>query len=108
MMTCKEIIDFLNGYVDGEIAPAERAAFEQHLAVCPSCRAYLESYKRTIAMARGAFGVAGVGAADDGGGGCQTATEETIKVPESLVRAVLASRKQVEGGGGEACGAGGG
>jgi anti-sigma factor RsiW len=77
MPTCQEVIDFLMAYIDGELPPEQRAAFDAHLAACPSCVNYLESYKRTIRLAR-AIGP----------------SEEPPAVPESIVKAALAARKQ--------------
>ena len=51
-MNCIEIIDFLASYIDGELPPETLAEFERHLAVCPSCVAYLETYRETIRAAR--------------------------------------------------------
>src|ERR1051325_5068699 len=38
--TCEAMVD---AYVDGELSATENVAFEQALAVCPGCRARLES-----------------------------------------------------------------
>jgi anti-sigma factor RsiW len=53
-VTCIELIAFLDAYVDEELDADTRAAFDLHLPVCPSCRAYLATYKETIDLARGA------------------------------------------------------
>ena len=37
--TCDETRDRLDDFVDGELAPAERAGLEEHLARCAECRA---------------------------------------------------------------------
>jgi predicted anti-sigma-YlaC factor YlaD len=50
-MTCRELIERLLDYVEGS---APREEFEDHLARCSSCRAYLQSYLTTIRLARGA------------------------------------------------------
>ncbi|MBV8518834.1 MAG: zf-HC2 domain-containing protein [Acidobacteria bacterium] len=52
--TCHDVLTFLDDYVAGELAPDTRATFDRHLSVCPSCVAYLASYRETIAMARAA------------------------------------------------------
>ena len=52
-ITCRELIDFLDDYIDGQLEPESRESFERHLRVCPSCRAYLASYRDTISLARG-------------------------------------------------------
>lgn len=53
-ITCKELIDFLDDYVAGELPPTRTTEFERHLGVCPSCRAYLTTYRETITLARAA------------------------------------------------------
>jgi hypothetical protein len=55
VMSCRDLIEFLNAYVSGELPPARRAEFDRHLSVCPPCVAYLESYRETIRLARGSF-----------------------------------------------------
>ena len=52
-VTCIELIAFLDAYVDGELDQETRATFDLHLLVCPSCRAYLASYRETIELVRG-------------------------------------------------------
>ncbi len=47
-LPCKEIISFLAEYIDGELPADTLFEFERHLAVCPSCVAYLQSYRQTI------------------------------------------------------------
>lgn len=77
-MTCREFADFMADYVSGEIAPATVAVFEEHLALCPTCVAYLADYRATIAAGKRAF-----------------AGDEDVlpsSVPEGLVRAILAAR----------------
>lgn len=56
--TCREVIDFLMDYLEGDLAPERRRAFDEHLAECPSCLAYLATYRATVALARGSAGVA--------------------------------------------------
>lgn len=47
-ITCRELIDFIADWREGTLAPTERFEFERHLAVCPSCVAYLDSYETTV------------------------------------------------------------
>lgn len=35
-------------YVDGSLAPRERAELEQHLGACIQCRTELQAFKRTV------------------------------------------------------------
>jgi anti-sigma factor RsiW len=76
-MTCRELIDFLMEYTNGELPNEERQAFDRHLGSCIACRSYLDTYIRAVEMGRTAF-------ADD----------ETLPsdVPEDLVQAILAAR----------------
>ena len=81
MMTCHELIDFLDAYLEGEITTAERVEFERHLALCPPCVAYVDTYRKSCAMAREAL-----------------VADETVgaEVPEDLVRAILAARERAQ------------
>ena len=51
-LTCRQIIDFLDDYVDGSQPEDVRAAFEAHLAACPECEDYLATYRDTIRLSR--------------------------------------------------------
>ena len=75
-MTCRDFADFLFAYADGDLAQAERTAFDEHLAICPDCVRYLAQYLDTIAAAPEAFG-----------------DERFVDVPEDLVQAIVASRR---------------
>ena len=79
MPTCRELIDFLADYREGLLGPTERASFDRHLARCPDCVAYLESYERTAALARLAAG--------------SPDAEPPGDVPAELVAAVLSARR---------------
>ena len=47
-VTCKDfILDFLADYLDGKLSPQIAAELERHLAICPPCVAYMNTYKRT-------------------------------------------------------------
>ena len=75
-MTCRDFAAFLLSYVDGDLAQAERQAFDAHLAICPDCVRYLSQYLDTIAAAPEAFG-----------------DEHLVDVPDELVHAIVASRR---------------
>ncbi|HVS03209.1 MAG TPA: zf-HC2 domain-containing protein [Thermoanaerobaculia bacterium] len=79
MLTCRELLDFLDDYRQDRLTAAERTRFEQHLAVCADCVAYLESYERSLELTRRALR-----APDD---------EVPAEVPADLVTAILASRR---------------
>jgi anti-sigma factor RsiW len=77
-MTCREVIEFLMAYLDHELPPEQRSAFEVHLLECADCVAYLETYKETVRLGKSAFEDADGDAGDD--------------VPEELIAAILAAR----------------
>ena len=52
MITCRELAELLFDLVDSQIPPPHREDVEQHLRLCSSCLAYLESYRLTIRMTR--------------------------------------------------------
>lgn len=78
-MTCREFADFIADYISGELESNVRTSFEQHLAICPNCVAYLSNYRDTIALGRHAF-------ADD-----DAALPDGV--PDGLVDAILATRR---------------
>src|SRR5262249_60767813 len=49
-LTCREVIARLGDYVDAAIDLLMHARVTLHLATCAACRAYLVTYKRTIAL----------------------------------------------------------
>lgn len=38
-MNCNEALELLSAALDGELSPAQQAQLDQHLALCPTCRA---------------------------------------------------------------------
>jgi anti-sigma factor RsiW len=46
-MTCREVVELMTDYLEGALAPADRTRFEQHLAGCDGCRAYLAQLRQT-------------------------------------------------------------
>ena len=76
-LTCRELIEFLAQYLDGELSAGERERFDGHLAACPSCRDYLASYRETIRLGQRA---------------CAPEADAPEGVPAELVEAILATR----------------
>ena len=79
-MTCRELVDFLGAYLDGELSDEVRLGFDEHVAACPECAAYLETYRKTVDLAKGTSRDP-----DD---------PVPATVPESLVKAILAARRK--------------
>ena len=75
--TCHEVLDFLSEYLDGALPGTTAAAFEEHLAICHDCRAYLDNFRATLRATKAAY-----------------ASHAAPEVPEELVQAILASRRQ--------------
>ena len=52
-MTCKALIDkFLFDYHAGNLSLARKLDFELHLTLCGDCRRYVDSYRKTIDLAK--------------------------------------------------------
>jgi len=76
-LTCQQLIDFIMSYLDNELPDDQRAEFDRHMAACPSCVDYLETYEKTVRLTK-------------------TEADDPVpaEVPESLVQAILAARKK--------------
>lgn len=81
-MTCRELADFIVGYLERELPADVQAAFDGHLQRCPNCRAYLSAYRSTIELGRRAF-------EDDD-------ADVPADVPEELVKSILAARRRAQ------------
>ena len=69
-MTCRELVDSVAAYLDGELPGEARPRFDEHLAACAECAAYVETYRRTVELAKGAY--------------------QDADVPDDLLKSVLA------------------
>jgi len=82
-LTCRQLFDFLADYVDGTLAPAQRAEFERHMGACPSCVAYVDGYRRTIELGKAAC--------------CGDHPDRPPAAPEGLLNAVRSAlRRETE------------
>jgi anti-sigma factor RsiW len=80
-MNCREFTEFLHEYLFGDLPAEERAEFAKHLAECPWCVAYLDSYQKTIQLERAALP-----APED--------APPPADAPEELVQAILRARQR--------------
>lgn len=78
-ITCREFIEFMMSYLDGELGEGEREVFEVHLGACQVCLCYLKNYEEAVEMGRCACRDPDGPPPDD--------------VPDELIRAILAARK---------------
>ena len=80
LITCRELIDWIGAYVEGELPAPQRVEFDRHMAACDPCVAYLQSYRATIDLARAA----------------RSHPEGPVPktVPDRLVDAVLSARRR--------------
>jgi predicted anti-sigma-YlaC factor YlaD len=49
-LSCAELVELVNDYLDGALAPADRSRFDEHLEECDGCRNYLEQMRITIGL----------------------------------------------------------
>lgn len=77
-MNCQEMVEFLMDYFDDELSGGEKRKFDEHLEVCPDCVDYLHSYGETVRL----------------GKMCGQDNEPPPDMPEELVSAILATRRQ--------------
>lgn len=47
-MSCRELVDVITDYLEGELAETDRVRFEAHLLECPYCQSYLDQMRETI------------------------------------------------------------
>ena len=55
MLNCKESIDLLLSYLDGELPENEARALEEHLSLCPPCIEFVRGYQQTPGLCRKAL-----------------------------------------------------
>lgn len=78
MITCRQFDQFLAGYLNGDLTKNQLRTFENHIALCPMCRAHFETYIASYQLHQRTYGDAENALPDD--------------VPEDLVTAVLEAR----------------
>jgi anti-sigma factor RsiW len=79
-VTCRELSDFLDDYLAGDLVAEVRSRFEAHLIECRDCVAYLRDYRETIRLLREAGRAEEVGI--------------TAEAPPELLRAIREARKR--------------
>ncbi len=74
---CRELLDRLSDYLDGDLPAEVCAHVDAHLADCPPCRVFLESLRRTVRWIE---------------------TSAPARMPEDLRREVLEAMSRLERG----------
>jgi len=52
MICCKECLELLSDYLDGELDPQTSASLEEHFQDCPPCIAFLNTFKTSTNLCR--------------------------------------------------------
>jgi anti-sigma factor RsiW len=78
-VTCRAFVEFLDDYLGGALTGERLAAFNDHLAACPSCVSYMKTYREAIRLGKLALAPSDEPVPED--------------IPEELVRAILQARK---------------
>ena len=48
-ITCQQVTELVNDYLEGTLSPHQTALFEQHLNFCDGCDWYVDQLRTTIA-----------------------------------------------------------
>ena len=67
-------------YISGELPEVQRSEFVEHLAVCASCVAYMNTYLQTVELEKPSFSERNDDLPED--------------VPEELIHAILEAKKK--------------
>jgi len=78
-LACGEVITFLFEYLENEMPAERKLEFDRHLAVCPSCRNYLATYRESLLLVRH---------------GAELDEAEIPELPQHLVDAIIRSREK--------------
>ena len=49
-LSCRELVELVTDYLEGALDDQTRARFEQHLAQCDGCTAYVEQMRPTVKL----------------------------------------------------------
>ncbi|MBI3326300.1 MAG: zf-HC2 domain-containing protein [Nitrospinae bacterium] len=49
-LRCRDVVDLVLSYLEDTLDPGERQILEAHIADCPKCWRFLQSYRETVAL----------------------------------------------------------
>ena len=49
-LNCRELVELVTAYLEGDLSAGERKRFEAHLSGCDGCTMYVEQMRRTIEL----------------------------------------------------------
>ncbi len=49
---CKEVVDLLSDYVEGSCSPDAETLIKGHLADCPDCVAFVNTFRKSVVMTK--------------------------------------------------------
>lgn len=49
-LTCQELVELVTEYLEGKLAPEQRARFEAHLKTCGNCTEYVREIRDTLRL----------------------------------------------------------
>jgi anti-sigma factor RsiW len=55
MHTCKDAIDLLRAYLDGELEAPDQQALEEHIGACAPCVEFVKTYRETPGLCKKAL-----------------------------------------------------
>jgi len=50
MLTCADVVKLVTQYIEAELSAEDSRRFEEHVAICPPCRAFLGQARHTVAL----------------------------------------------------------
>jgi predicted anti-sigma-YlaC factor YlaD len=74
-LSCRELTEFIQRYLDRELPDDQRQVFETHLRLCPPCLHYLESYQTTVELEK-------------------DCAEREAAMPEALIQAIAEAMRR--------------
>ena len=49
-LDCQDLVELVTAYLEGALSPADRARFEEHIAGCEGCEAYVGQIRATVRL----------------------------------------------------------